>query len=89
MYDIPSVDLNNDIEINFSGDESEAFITLHNDEVMYTEEQLLTIIKNAGITKGIDQDAVKKIISDKIYNTQVRIAANKKAENGQDRKSVV
>lgn len=84
MYDIPSVDLNNDIEINFSGDESEAFITLQNDEVMYTEEQLLTIIKNAGITKGIDQDAVKKIISDKIYNTQVRIAANKKAENGKD-----
>ena len=84
MYDISSNNTVNDIEFVFSEDESEAFIILHNSRVTYTAEGLVAVIKDAGIIRGVDFNAIKEIISNKIYNQQVRIAVNKKPVNGKD-----
>lgn len=86
MKDIPSNSFMSDIEVTFSEDESEAFITLRAPKggEEYKESQIAALLKDAGVAYGIDFDAIKEMVSQKIYNKPFRAAVNKKPEDGTD-----
>lgn len=73
-----------DAVIYVSSDKMLATITLRNEEIEYTVDDITKYLKDNGIVQGIDTGAITQMLSNKKYNVPVLIAAGKKPEDGQD-----
>lgn len=88
MADENSVKLDGRIELTCEGSGLSATVVLHapqNGGAEITLEMVNDVIKHAGITTGIDFDAIKKIVDDKVYEVSTCIARYiepKKGQNG-------
>ena len=74
-----------DIRIEVSEDEMEAYIFVPSSEIKeLTEEEIKAMLEQEKIVSGIDEEAIKKIISDKICQKAVLIAKGKPAITGEE-----
>ena len=73
-----------DFRIEVSSDGMEAYIRVLVDNKDYRKERLLKILEQSGICKGIQEEAVEKIISGKYGKESILIAKGQEPEKGED-----
>lgn len=69
-----------------SEDEMSAMIHIINPDNMnvYTEDEIMDMLRKKGIVQGINQTMIEHIVKEKWYNKDLLIASGKKAVDGKD-----
>lgn len=73
--------------VNVSYDDMEAYLSLPEQgaaALPYKVEQLEALLKENGVTMGIQKDKLQEMIEKKIYNRQVLVAKGQRREEGRD-----
>lgn len=81
--------LNKDIQVLISQDSMSAavcLVTEGNPDVVFTYNEVLEALMQAGVRMGIEEDRIHAMLEEKRYNETVRVALGKPAENGIDGK---
>ena len=83
---IMSISKNNLPEVRVSYDNMEAFIKLPipQEGTEYTLRELVQLLDSKGVKAGIDQEMLLKIINDKLYMKEKRVAVGKEPVEGRD-----
>lgn len=73
-------------EVHVAEDKMAAFLTVHapGGEESVSEEELLNVIREAGVSFGLDRGAVQKIMNEKQWDACVEVATGKEAIPGAD-----
>lgn len=73
-------------QVNISSDGMEAYLRLPIPSLSepYTEEQINQVLAEHGVCSGIDETAIQKLLEEKIYEREVRVAVGKKPVDGID-----
>ncbi len=50
----------------------------------YTKEELLSLLKQQGVTHGIREDVIERMVKEKIYYRELDVAQGRPPENGKD-----
>ncbi len=75
----------NDPTIRLSRDNMKAYLCLPNPELEgYSQSDVARVLKNSGVSYGIKEDIVQKMIDHQIYNEEVLIAEGVRPEDGVD-----
>lgn len=73
------------IVVSVSPDKMEAYINLKSqDDIQITYDMIKEILIKNNIVYGIDEEKLKTIIKDKLYNINIKIASGKKSIDGVD-----
>lgn len=74
-----------EIRVEVSEDDMEAYVFVPSSKVKnLTEERIRAILKKEKIVSGIDEDAIKRMVSQKICDEKVLIAKGKPATTGEN-----
>lgn len=75
-----------DIQVDISSDQMTASVCLRriSDDALYTYEDIMDKLSEAGVKMGIDEGRILDIIDKKIYDQRVVVATGKPQEQGKD-----
>lgn len=75
-----------EIDVTFSEDKMTAYLCLSpdNKDKIYACEYLDRMLKEAGVTFGIQEEVLQKAVKEKMYYQQITVAQGQAAENGDD-----
>jgi len=84
MYDDENLKSKYKIEVKISLDKLKAFLQISEDEngLPLTQENILSILKNNGVTYGIKEEVIKEITNNPLIKTDILVAEGKPAVNG-------
>lgn len=88
MEEVEKKEIKDLIEVTVSSDGMTAFIKLLKDEddepVVFRREELMEALEKQGVTFGINENVIKKLLKRPIYNLKLKIASGTPKENGKN-----
>lgn len=84
MNTIQTQSVVNGIELMFSDDNTEVYVTIKNPTMSFSKEKVLDYLKDIGVTTGIDQNEIDKMIAEKDNTKRYKVAQSKKPVDGED-----
>ena len=84
MNTIQTQSIVNGIELVFSDDNTEVYVTIKNPTMSFSKEKVLKYLKDIGVTTGIDYAEIDKMLAEKDATKRYKVAQSKKPVDGKD-----
>ena len=84
MNTIQTQSIVNGIELVFSDDNTEVYVTIKNPTMSFSKEKVLKYLKDIGVTTGIDYAEIDKMLAEKHATKRYKVAQSKKPVDGKD-----